>query len=329
MAFGDTPAGLNGYIYPMKQDDILWKGIIEDMPAHFLDFFFPEAEKILDFSRGFEFLDKELDELFPLENPQHPRFVDKLIKAFTKEGREEWILIHIEVQGYQDADFGLRMYTYFYRLLDRYHKPITALAIFTDDKSGYKPNSYTYEFLGTYELYRYNTYKVLEQDEIALSAHPNPFALVVLTVLLAIKNKRGNDDALLSLKVDLFRSMYARNMEKSTMRALANFLKMYVHFSKPETDRIFEKEILAITNNIKTMGIEELILQRAEQKGIEKGIEQGIEQGIEKGLEKGKAEVVRNLIIKMGLSDEQSADIAGVEVEFVQRLREEIHGNTM
>jgi hypothetical protein len=87
---------------------------------------------------------------------------------------------------------------------------------------------------------------------------------------------------------------------------------MYVHFSKPETSRIFETEIKAITNNITTMGIEELILHREKQKGFEQGIEQGIEQ------------VVKNLITKMGLSDEQAADIAGVDVAFVARVRKEM-----
>jgi hypothetical protein len=95
----------------MKQKDILWKGIIEDMPAHFIQFFFPAAKDVLDFNRGFEFLDKELEELFPIDNPDHPRFVDKLIKVFSKAGNEEWVLIHIEVQGYVDDNFGLRMYT--------------------------------------------------------------------------------------------------------------------------------------------------------------------------------------------------------------------------
>jgi protein-disulfide isomerase-like protein with CxxC motif len=80
---------------------------------------------------------------------------------------------------------------------------------------------------------------------------------------------------------------------------------MYVHFSKPETSRIFETEIKAITNNITTMGIEELILHTAEQKGKAEG----------------KAEVVRNLIIKLGLNDEQAADVAEVSVEFVQQVR--------
>ncbi len=298
----------------MKKDDILWKGIVEDLPHHFLRFFFPQADDLIDFDCGFEFLDKELEELFPMDDPEHPRFVDKLIKAFTLDGKEEWILIHIEVQGQPEKDFGKRMYTYFYRLLDRYLKPVTALAIFTDAKPGYKPNNYHYEFMGTSQTYRFNTYKIGEQDAETLAAHPNPFALVVLTVLVAIKHKKAGDERLMELKMDLFRRMIARNMDKTTMRSLANFLKMYVHFSKPESSRIFETEIKAITNNITTMGIEELILHRAEQKGIQKG------------LEKGKAEEIRNLIVKLGLNDEQAADVAEVSVAFVQQVRAGIKG---
>ena len=47
----------------MKKHDILWKGIIEDLPHHFIRFFFPQADDFIDFNRGFEFLDKELEEL--------------------------------------------------------------------------------------------------------------------------------------------------------------------------------------------------------------------------------------------------------------------------
>jgi hypothetical protein len=71
----------------MKKLDILWKGIIEDLPVHFILFFFPNARNLLALSRGIEFLDKELETLFPLDNPQHPRFVDKLLKVFTLDGQ--------------------------------------------------------------------------------------------------------------------------------------------------------------------------------------------------------------------------------------------------
>jgi len=293
------------YFHFMKKSDILWKGIIEDLPVFFILFFFPDARNILDLDRGVEFLDKELEELFPVDHPDHPRFVDKLLKVFTVDGREEWILIHIEVQGYPDGDFGKRMYTYFYRLLDRYQKPVTALAIFTDDTPGYKPDSYNYEFMGTSQLYKFNTCKIWEQDETSLSKDPNPFAMVVLMVLMAIKNKKANDDDLLELKKDLFRRMIARNIDKATMRALATFLKMYVHFSKPESYRIFETEIQTITNNISTMGIEELVLHRTKAEGKAEG----------------KVEEVRNLITKLGLSDVQAAEVAGVSVDFVKQVR--------
>jgi len=38
-------------------------------------------------------------------------------------------------------------------------------------------------------------------------------------------------------------------------------------------------------------------------------------------LEKGKAEVVHNLITKLGLSDIQAADVAAVPVAFVKKVR--------
>lgn len=302
----------------MKQDDLLWKGIIEDMPAHFLRFFFPESDNLLDFERGFEFLDKELELLFPAEENEYPRFVDKLLKVYSKAGVEEWILIHIEVQGYYEKDFSKRMFTYFYRLLDKYNMPVTALAIFTEANRQFKPDAFNYHFMGTLVAFKYNIYKILDQNESVLYNDTNPFAIVILTVLLAIKNKKMDDVTLLGLKIDLFRNLYQRKMEKKSMHALATFLKMYVHFKKPETNTNFEAAIQLITENKATMGIEELILSRAEKKGIEKGIE--------KGIKKGKSEIIEQLITKLGLSDAQVAEVAGVAIAFVAKIRKKIQG---
>ena len=293
----------------MNTNDILWKGIIEDAPVYFFRMFLPKSEEVIDFSRPFEYLDKELESIFPSEDSNKPRYVDKLIKVYTLTGGEEYILVHIEVQGYRDQDFGKRMFTYFYRLLDRYQKPVTALAIFTDDQPGYLPSEYDIEFLGTSVVYRFNIYKVLQQDEAALTNNPNPFALVVLTVLLAIRNKGVADEDLIRLKLDLFRRCISYNMDKGTLRAIVNFLKNYIRFSKPETYLTFEQEIKSITNDNTTMGIEELILDMAKKEGIEKGANDTLEA------------VVTNLIIKLGLTDEQAADVAGVTPEYVAEIR--------
>ena len=98
--------------------DILWKGIIEDCFPDLMAFFYPEALHSLDLGE-FEFLDKELHQLFP-ESTDSRRYADKLVKIRKKDGDEQWQLIHIEVQGYKDETFSERMFRYFYRIYDRF-----------------------------------------------------------------------------------------------------------------------------------------------------------------------------------------------------------------
>ncbi len=48
-------------------------------------------------------------------------------------------------------------------------------------------------------------------------------------------------------------------------------------------------------------------------------------RGEQRGLEKGKTEVVRNLILKMNLSDERAAEIAEVPVDFVKKVKKTLN----
>ena len=81
-----------------RNEDLLWKAILEDVFDDLLRFVFPEAETLFDLKRGFEFLDKELVALNPSpEEKINVRFVDKLVKVYLRKGGAEWILVHIEV----------------------------------------------------------------------------------------------------------------------------------------------------------------------------------------------------------------------------------------
>jgi hypothetical protein len=135
----------------MKRDDSLWKAILEDVFDDFLRFFFPKkADELFDLSRPFEFLDKELEQLFPVEPDDFsPKYVDKLVKVFTKSGEEQWVLIHIEVQGSIDNNFSHRMFQYFYRIYEKYQKPLTAFAILSDGNKHFRPNKFERAYLGT------------------------------------------------------------------------------------------------------------------------------------------------------------------------------------
>lgn len=277
-------------------------------------FFYPEAETLFDLEKGFEYLDKELEQLFPPEFDDYaPRYVDKLVKVFTRSGREEWILVHVEVQGYADPDFASRMFQYYYRILDKYAKPITAFAIFTDNNKGFKPSFYEHEFLGTRVYYGYNTCKIIEQDDAELVSSNNPFAMTVLSAKIAITSKR--DQHLFDMSYDISRQLLKMQMPKEKIRKVMNFLKYYIRFENPEMFGKFESEISILTERSTTMGIEEFLLDSAEKKGRREGREEGREEGMEIG--------IRNTAIKMkenGLAITLIANITGLSVEEIEKL---------
>jgi predicted transposase/invertase (TIGR01784 family) len=264
-----------------RKDDILWKGILEDVFDDFLCFLNPDAGTVFDLDKGFEFLDKELEQVFPPENGEYsPKVIDKLVKVFTKSGKEEWILVHLEVQGQYQKDFGNRMFTYFYRILDKYQKPIVAYAIFTEASTKERPDHFAIDFMGTSLRYTFNTYKIAGQKEEELRASDNPFALVVLTAKTAlagkeIKSSRERDELLLTLKLNLARLLLAKRIAKEKIRVLINFLKYYVRFENQEINAKFEQTLEILTERTTTMGIEELLLERAEKRGQKVGLEKG------------------------------------------------------
>ena len=79
--------------------DILWKGVLQWVLDDLLRFVFPNADQVFDFQKKFNYLDKELAELNPGPGKgTDVRYVDNLVKVFRKDGGEEWILVHVEVQ---------------------------------------------------------------------------------------------------------------------------------------------------------------------------------------------------------------------------------------
>jgi hypothetical protein len=76
------------------------------------------------------------------------RRVDKLIKVWLQNGEEAWVLVHIEVQSKSQSSFAKRMYTYNYRIFDRYERQVASLAVLADDEQNWRPNSYRYTLFG-------------------------------------------------------------------------------------------------------------------------------------------------------------------------------------
>ena len=62
----------------------------------FMAFFFPGAHAGIDWSRGYEFLDTQLQQVVR-DGQLGRRLADKLVRVWRKDGEEAWVLVHIEV----------------------------------------------------------------------------------------------------------------------------------------------------------------------------------------------------------------------------------------
>ena len=276
--------------------DALWKGIIEDLFEDFLHYFFPEYINEIAFEKGYEFLDKELQMIYPEANTESKqRQADLLIKVFLKNGEEKWLLIHIEVQGYQDETFPFRMYVYNYRSFDRFGKKVTALAILTDDNLKFRPNFYEDMTWGTTIRYDYQMFKLLDYEVSYFDESPNPFASVLQVARAYIQNKRfKSDENLLELKVQLFRIMLSKGHDKKTIRAITNFIKHYVSFKKNDFYNKFEEQFHIITKTNTSMGLQELVDTMAAEERFKEGIDVGAQEERRKMIRK----VVRKMLFK-------------------------------
>jgi hypothetical protein len=194
----------------------------------------------IDWSRGHEPLDKEFQQVVR-EAEVGRRYVDKLVKVWTKDGAERWVLVHVEVQTAREAGFPERMYVYNYRIFDRYNRPVASLAVLADDDPGWRPTEYRTTLFGCEAGIRFPVVKLLDlaAHEAALEASANPFAKVVLAHLKA--RETHNDPAgRHAWKVRLVRGLYERGFGARDVRELFRLIDWLMQLPPALTDLFWQ-----------------------------------------------------------------------------------------
>lgn len=100
-----------------------------------MEFFFPTIAAEIDWTRKPVSLDKELQKLSP-KHETGKRVADKLARVWRNDGSTLYVLLHGEVQGQAGASFNERMFTYNYRIKDRYTAPVVSLGVITGNTNG-------------------------------------------------------------------------------------------------------------------------------------------------------------------------------------------------
>lgn len=204
--------------------DSPWKEVIELYFPRFLEFFFTQAYAEIDWTRPYEFLDTELQQLEP-DAEIGRRLVDKVAKVWLLDGEEAWVLVHVEVQGQYDSQFAERMYTYNYRLFDRHKKRVISLAVLGDEQANWRPSSYNYQLGGCRVSLEFPVAKLLDYEQAweMVEQTTNPFGVIVMAHLKTKATQR-NPQNRLQWKLSLVRRLYERGYSREDIRELFRFI---------------------------------------------------------------------------------------------------------
>ena len=269
--------------------DSPWKEALERYFCEFMAFFHPEAHREIDWTRGYEFLDKELQQIAP-EATLGSRRVDKLARVWRREGDETWVLVHVEVQSQQEAGFAERMYVYNYRLFDRYHRHVASLAVLGDERAGWRPDSFGYELWGSQVGFRFPVIKLLDYRERweELETSDNPFAVVVMAHLKAQETRR-DEKGRKRWKLILIRRLYERGYSRQDVLQLFRFIDWVLRLPEEVEKMVWQavREYEAEQRKPYITSVERIGFQQGMQQGIQQGIQQGMQQGIRQGIQQG------------------------------------------
>ncbi|MBV8802316.1 MAG: hypothetical protein JO131_05010 [Gammaproteobacteria bacterium] len=255
-----------------NEADIAWKEILDFYFKDFICYCLPQLNELINWKKKWISLDKELQSITK-GTASGKKLLDKLFKVYLKDGKEQWILIHIEVQGKKEEDFPKRMFTYGYRIYDKYMQPIVSCAILTDDKKDWRPCSYKVGLVGSYLSSEYLVIKLLDyQNNLKeLNLSRNPFASIILVQLEALKSKLKPNEDRKQLKFALTRRLYEKGFGKTEIVNLYKFIDWVIGLPKP-----FELEYLNEVYKFEETKKMPYI-SKAEQFGKEKGIKEGME----------------------------------------------------
>lgn len=282
--------------------DVAWKNIIDGLFRQFVEFFMPEIYDLIDFSVEQKSLDNEFKALFP-ESESDDRRVDKLFEVKLKNHNTKWILLHIEIQSYEDKDFAKRMYHYYSRIFDKYDREIEAVAVYTYKSDRYKYNEYRRELETTSLVYKYKIYDIAIQNLKELEKSTNPFSFAIQTLIKAF-NYYESDQKNFNFKLELTKLLLESGFTKDEINNLFTFIN-YIFEIK---DKYLRYEFY---EEAKAMALKERDLENLTD------YEMVI---VEKTEEKRNKEIAVNML-KKNLDILTISEVTGLSPEYIEKLK--------
>ena len=260
----------------MTDYDSPWKQMLARYFPAFLEFFFPAAYAGIDWTQGYTLLDKELQKVVR-DATLGQRRADQLVGVSGRDGMEDRVLVHVEVQGEDKAGFAQRMFVYNYRAYDLYGRPVVSLVVLAEP--------YSHDW-GEFGYARWGCQMRLQFPVVSLAGYRdcwaeleaslNPFAVVTQAHLKA-QETAGSVEARYQAKRGLIRSLYRRGYQRQEILELFRFIDWVLALPDGLEDRLWAE--IEDFDEEKQMHYLASFERKAQQIGMEKGMEKGISKG--------------------------------------------------
>ncbi len=221
-----------------------------------------------------------------------------VLKKITDDKGDTFVL-HIEFQTKNDADMAYRMAEYLIMLLRMYKIPVKQYMVYIGEGNATMPSELSHESL----FFRYNLISISSIDYHIFLRSANPEEKIF--AILANFGKEGAETAIKKIVTEIIQNTQGeleRERRKKQLRVLAQL-------------RNLAKANIDIMESVASFFKEEndIFYIVGEKRGIEKGRKE----------EREEKEVlfVKNLLAQTEFNDEKIAQVAGVTVAFVQRVK--------
>jgi hypothetical protein len=166
------------------------------------------------------------------------------------------------------------MYIYNYRIFDKSYRPVTSLAILSDEVDSWRPASYSSEQWGCETNFKFPMIKLLDyNDQIdSLLDQTNPFAIIT-AAHLKTKATKNNPEERYTWKWTITRALYEKGFSTKDILGLYRLVDWLMLLPEDMTKK-FTQDLIAYEEEKKMPYI-----TSAERIGIEKGMTEGLDLG--------------------------------------------------
>ncbi len=244
---------------------------------------------------------------------------DKLVEVTLKAGDKRLLNIHIEVQSQKDASFERRMFTYYYRIFDKYGEPPLSLVVLADMNARWQPSCFEQKQITNQLNFSFARVKLLhyEPQLEQLTSSNNAFALLTAAHLITKRTKK-NPVARKDSKLTLVKLLYKNDWDKDKVVNFFAILDWLMHLPPIEALK-FNQELAQLDEERKMQYITS-VERIGMQKGLQQGLEQGLVQGKTQGFEEGIKKAVLNLKNNLGFTAEKIAEVMEVPLDKIKQI---------